>query len=195
MNISIINSGSGNISSLKNMLDYLGHNSTVCERVEDIKNSNFIFLPGVGSFDKIVKNLKKNDFYDFLRDQENYKNSVLVGICIGMHVLFEKSEEGTENGLNLLNGKVKKISNKNLKVPHMGWNNVYGKKFFPDLNNEKFYFAHSYYVDCKEDYIFAYSDYSIKFPAIVKKKNFYGIQSHPEKSNQNGFELLKKILI
>ncbi len=111
-----------------------------------------------------------------------------------MHLLFEESEEGEEKGLGLFEGKVKKFKNDKFRIPHMGWNNVYGKNFYPDLNNEKFYFAHSYYVDCKEEYIYAYSDYSIKFPAIVRQNNFYGIQFHPEKSNQNGMELLKRIL-
>ena len=111
-----------------------------------------------------------------------------------MQLLFEKSEEGIESGLCLIDGNVKKFNQTNVKVPHMGWNNVYGDNFYTDLNKEKFYFAHSYYVDCDEKYVHAYCDYEIKFPAIVKSNNIYGIQFHPEKSNVNGIKLIKKIL-
>ena len=141
-----------------------------------------------------MNELKAYESFKLIKNKEFLKGKFILGICLGMHLLFEESDEGVEKGLGLFKGKVKKFKNSKFRIPHMGWNNVYGESFYSDLNNEKFYFAHSYYVDCKEEYIYAYSDYSIKFPAIVRQNNFYGIQFHPEKSNQNGLELLKKIL-
>ena len=191
----IINTGVGNVESIKKILYKIGIEANIASIDEDFKNYKKFIIPGVGSFDRAMNELKKYHSFDLLCDKNFLEGKFFLGICLGMHLLFEESEEGKEKGLGLLKGKVKKFQNDDLRIPHMGWNNVYGKKFYPDLNNEKFYFAHSYYVDCKEEYVFAYSDYSIKFPAIVKQKNFYGIQFHPEKSNQNGLELLKKILI
>ena len=194
MEILIINTGVGNVESIKNILERLGLSSKISSLDEDFKKYNKFIIPGVGNFDRAMNELKAYESFELIKNKEFLKNKFILGICLGMHLLFEESEEGEEKGLGLFKGKVKKFKNDKFRIPHMGWNNVYGENFYTDLNNEKFYFAHSYYVDCKEEYIYAYSDYSIKFPAIVKKNNFYGIQFHPEKSNQNGMELLKRIL-
>jgi len=195
MKISIINSGSGNIASLKNMLSFLGYNPVVCDQVEDLNKSDFIFLPGVGSFDNAIKNLKQKNFYDYLKEKKNFDNSILIGICVGMQLLFESSEEGTEKGLNLLSGKIKKFSVKSIKVPHMGWNSVFGDNFYKNCNGKRYYFAHSYYAVCDDsDIIVAKSEYGKRFPVYVKKNNIQGIQFHPEKSHKNGMELLNNIL-
>lgn len=194
MDISIINSGSGNIGSLKNMLNYLGFECNICDCPEKLNTGKFIFLPGVGSFDGMVNSLKKKNFYNFLKHKNNYKDKMLIGICVGMHVLFEKSEEGKEAGLELINGKVKKFKNINLKLPHMGWNSVVGEAFYENCNKMKFYFAHSYYVECEANKIIAYSFYGKNFPSIIQSGNILGIQFHPEKSHVNGMELLRSII-
>ena len=195
MEILIINTGVGNLESIKNILNRIGLRSKISSLDEDFKKYNKFIIPGVGNFDRAMNELKAYSSFELIKNKEFLKDKFVLGICLGMQLLFEESEEGEEKGLSLFKGKVKKFKNDKLRIPHMGWNNVYGKNFYSDLNNEKFYFAHSYYVECKEEYIYAYSDYSIKFPAIVRQNNFYGIQFHPEKSNQNGLELLKKILI
>ena len=195
MEILIINTGVGNLESIKNILNRIGLRSKISSLDEDFKKYNKFIIPGVGNFDRAMNELKAYSSFELIKNKEFLKDKFVLGICLGMQLLFEESEEGKEKGLALFKGKVKKFKNDKLRIPHMGWNNVYGKNFYSDLNNEKFYFAHSYYVECKEEYIYAYSDYSIKFPAIVRQNNFYGIQFHPEKSNQNGLELLKKILI
>ncbi len=194
MEILIINTGVGNVESIKNILERMGLSSKISSLDEDFKKYNKFIIPGVGNFDRAMNELKAYESFKLIKNKEFLKGKFILGICLGMHLLFEESDEGVEKGLGLFKGKVKKFKNSKFRIPHMGWNNVYGESFYSDLNNEKFYFAHSYYVDCKEEYIYAYSDYSIKFPAIVRQNNFYGIQFHPEKSNQNGLELLKKIL-
>lgn len=194
MEILIINTGVGNVESIKNILNRIGLKTRISTLNEDFNKFNRFIIPGVGSFDRAMNQLKKYESFKLLQEKKFLNDKFVLGICLGMHLLFNESEEGTQKGLCLFEGKIKKFKNNSIRVPHMGWNNVYGKKFYPDLNNEKFYFAHSYYAECKDEDIYAYSDYSIKFPAIVKKNNFYGIQFHPEKSNQNGMELLKKIL-
>ncbi len=193
MTISIINSGSGNIGSLKNMLDYLGLDPKICENPNELNKSKYIFLPGVGTFDELVYNLKLKGFYSFLKNKENFAGSELIGICIGMHILFENSEEGNQLGLNLLNGKIKKFSDINQKIPHMGWNNVEGDNFFENCNQKKFYFAHSYHVVCEESIIVAKCNYGKNIPVYIKKNNIHGIQFHPEKSHKNGMQLLKNL--
>lgn len=195
MEILIINTGVGNVESIKNILQRMGLSSKISALDEDFKKYNKFIIPGVGNFDRAMNELKAYASFELIKNKEFLKDKFILGICLGMHLLFEESEEGVEKGLGLFKGKVKKFKDSKFRIPHMGWNNVYGENFFSDLNNEKFYFAHSYYADCKEEYIYAYSNYSIKFPSIVRKNNFYGIQFHPEKSNQNGMELLKKILI
>ncbi len=193
MEILIVNTGVGNVESIRNILNRIGLKTKISSLDEDFSKFDKFIIPGVGNFDRAMNELKTYHSFNLLKKKNFFDGKFVLGICLGMHLLFDESEEGEEKGLGLFQGKVKKFKSENLRIPHMGWNNVYGNNFYSDLNNEKFYFAHSYYVNCKEEYIYAYSDYSIKFPAIVKQNNLYGIQFHPEKSNQNGIELLRKI--
>jgi len=192
--ISVINTGSGNINSILNMLNYLGHNNILSYSVSDFSKSKYLVLPGVGNFDNLIQNLRERKILDYLKDETNFKNKYLIGICVGMQVLFEKSEEGNELGLGLLKGEVVKINSQNVRVPHMGWNEINAKGFVEELDNKKFYFAHSYYACCDNKYIFADFNYGAKYPAIVKNKNIIGIQFHPEKSHKNGMMILNKLL-
>lgn len=193
MKISIINLNSGNILSLKNMISYLGFNSEITDQINKINSSDIIFLPGVGAFDRMINNLKKKNLYDYFKDRENFSNKTLIGICVGMHILFNKSEEGKENGLSLLDGNVVKFSGKDLQIPHMGWNKLFSKRF-DECNDKNFYFAHSYYVECKDDIKLGETNYGSFFPSIVNEKNIFGIQFHPEKSHKNGMKILKDII-
>lgn len=193
MKITIINLDSGNILSLNNMIRYIGFEPKISNNINDINESNIIFLPGVGSFDRMISKLKCKSLYNYFKDKENFSKKILVGICVGMHILFNKSEEGNERGLNLLEGNVVKFKGKDIRIPHMGWNKLLTKKF-NQCDDKNFYFAHSYYVDCNEEIKIGETNYGISFPSIVNKKNIFGIQFHPEKSHKNGMQLLSEII-
>ncbi len=193
MKLAIINSG-GNVMSLKKILNYSGFDPEIVNSKENINSYDNYILPGIGSFDNPINQLKKISLLDFFSDCNNFKNKKLIGICSGMQILFKKSEEGIKNGLDLIPGEVKKFNNIRFKIPHMGWNKIqsnFSKFNFPE---KKFYFAHSYYVNCDKKNIIAYCEYDINFPAIVNKNNIWGIQFHPEKSHLNGVEIFKSIL-
>ena len=193
MKLAIINSG-GNVMSLKKILNYCGFDPEIVNSKDNINSYDNYVLPGIGSFDNPINQLKKISLLDFFSDYNNFKNKKLIGICAGMQILFKKSEEGNKNGLDLIPGEVKKFKNIRFKIPHMGWNKIqsnFSKFNFPE---KKFYFAHSYYVNCDNKNIIAYCEYDISFPAIVNKNNIWGIQFHPEKSHLNGVEIFKNIL-
>ena len=193
MKIGILETG-GNILSLKKILNYIGFDSNLINSKENINDFDIYILPGIGSFDNPLKKLKDLSLLEFFSNSSNLKNKKLIGICSGMQILFDKSEEGDSEGLSLIPGNVLKFKNIKYKIPHMGWNFLKSEQSFLNIKDKKFYFAHSYYVDCETKYIHAYCNYDINFPAIVRNKNIYGIQFHPEKSHLNGMDLLKNIL-
>tara|TARA_Y100000816_G_scaffold291347_1_gene282444 strand:+ start:4503 stop:5117 length:615 start_codon:yes stop_codon:yes gene_type:complete len=194
MKVSIINTNIGNIQSLKNMFNRIGIETTVCFEKSQLEESNVLVLPGVGSFDAAINYLKGQGIYELLSDKNFLKKKYLIGICLGMQILLENSEEGNEKGLCLIPGKVKKFEKNIIKVPHMGWNILNEcKESFSSLKNMKFYFAHSYFVECKEEYIQATCVHDHEFPAIIRSEKIIGIQFHPEKSHQNGILLLKNL--
>lgn len=188
--ISIINTGSGNILSISNMLYHLDYEHFLAQSIEDLEKSKIIILPGVGTFDYIVKELHEKKIFNFLKNKKNLDGKFLIGICVGMQVLFEKSEEGKLSGLSLINGNVKKFDSL-----HMGWNNIFCKSQIIDSSmSSYYYFAHNYYINCDESYISYYCNHTVTFPAMVKKENIYGIQFHPEKSHLNGMNLLNNLI-
>lgn len=160
-------------------------------------SSSHIIIPGVSSFDVAVRN-----FHDEVNTCDCFSTaSYIIGICAGAQILFESSEEGIEPGLGLLSGRVKKIAtNANIKVPHLGWNKIILNQNHPmaylfdgvDLENKKFYFSHSYRFPDSE-HALAYVDYGERFPVVVAKDNIIAIQFHPEKSYEQGLQLLKNI--
>lgn len=190
----ILDTGVGNMNSVKNIFKYIGLDIKIAKLDENFENFKNIIIPGVGAFDKTILFLKKYKNFEKLKNTEFIKKKNIIGICIGMHIFFEKSEEGVQQGLGYFDGSVKKFKNDKLRVPHMGWNKVYGENFYSECNEKRFYFAHSYYVDCPKKYVMAYSNYTHEFPVFVKKNNIFGIQFHPEKSNQNGIIFLKNLL-
>lgn len=193
MKILIINAG-GNILSLKNILLHCGFEAKLYEKNDNLNDFDLVFLPGIGAFDKVIENLKKLNLIDQLKNLNNLENTYLIGICVGMQILFENSEEGTLDGLGLIPGKVKKFMNTDFQASlHMGWNEISTKKF-EDFDKKKFYFAHNYFVECDRKYILSTSNHLINFPTIVQKKNIIGIQFHPEKSHKNGINLINFLL-
>ena len=195
----MINIGIGNFNSIMNMIKKMNLSANLTSSFEKVSNSEYIILPGVGSFDKCMislKNLKLDKA--ILKALDN--NSKLLGICVGMQMLFTKSEEGNEPGLNLIEGNVVKFKkNPDLPVPHMGWNTIKSNennKIFTNNKFERFYFAHSFYCICNNpNYVLSTTNYGIDFASSVHKKNIFGVQFHPEKSHEYGMNVLKNFLI
>ena len=186
----------GNISSLLNMIVKLGFEPIRVDMNSqiDLKNIDNLILPGVGSFDNAMKKLNNCISLKLLEKEISNKNKRILGICVGMQILFENSEEGEFAGLGWIKGSVKKISC-NYPIPHMGWNDLKIIKeddIFKNLEiNPRFYFCHSYEVKTKdESLVFATTDYGNIINSVVKKDNIYGFQFHPEKSHNNGFNLI-----
>ena len=201
MNVVIINYGMGNVKSIKNQLARMSFNSIISSKENDIEKADKIILPGVGHFDAGMKNILANNLFDILTYKVVEKNTPILGICLGMQLFCDASEEGKTNGFGWLKGKVIKfqINNTKYKIPHIGWNNLNIKnnsKLLKDINEKNyFYFAHSYYLsDVKEKNILAYTSYSFEFISSVRKGNIFGTQFHPEKSHQSGIKILKNFL-
>ena len=192
--ISVVNYGMGNIGSIKNMLKKIGVDSQLIDKPEELDANNSIILPGVGAFDNAMRRLNELGFSSRLQELAA-GGTPLLGICLGMQLLGDASEEGSLDGLKLIPGKSRKfVLEADLKIPHMGWNKVINSNsgLFQDLHESKFYFVHSYYfVPEKEDYILGETNYGIKFVSSINNSNVYGAQFHPEKSHKYGMQLLK----
>lgn len=189
----IIDYGAGNLFSVKNALDFLGIENKITNKAEDLRAADRLILPGVGAFPDAMKMLNESGLVGVIKEEVQKKP--LLGICLGMQMLFEKGYEFAETeGLGLIKGSVKLMAPKNLAVPHMGWNEL-------ELNNpckllenggEYVYFVHSYAADCPNENVSAYCDYGMKVPALVFSGNVYGAQFHPEKSGETGLAILKR---
>ena len=191
MNVAIIDYDAGNVQSLKFALDKLGVNSILTKDRELISKSDKVIFPGQGAAKNAMNKLHINDLVDLIPE---LKQPVL-GICLGMQLLFEKTEEGNVKGLGIIKGYVKKFSKK-VKVPQMGWNTLENleSKLFNNINEgEYMYLVHSYYVPIVPETI-GISEYDLKYSIAVKKNNFYGVQFHPEKSSFSGNKLLNNFL-
>ncbi len=195
VSVAIFDYGAGNIFSLKNSLEKAGATVDVIANFDEPNKYSGLLLPGVGNFDPAInsiRNFSKTEFKDYVGDMP------VLGICLGMEMFFEKSEEGKEKGLNIINGEVIVLP-PTLKVPHMGWNDLIIKKPGKILegvdDGSWVYFVHSYRVKpSSDDVITAVSDYGIRVPAVVEKDNFIGTQFHPEKSSSVGKIMIKNFL-
>ena len=198
--ITIIEYGSGNISAIANIYERLNIAYKIAKTPYDIIDSQKLFLPGVGAFDETMLLLERTGFKKAL-DREVLENKVpIIGICVGMQVLANSSEEGNLPGLGYIKGHVKRLDESKLdqkpKLPHMGWNSIVKNKetlLFENIDAEVgFYFLHSYYFACDNNSdILSTTEYGETFASTVCHENVYGIQFHPEKSHQNGISLLK----
>ena len=199
--IGIINYGIGNINSIVNMINYLGSEIEIISSKENVKNYDKLILPGIGNFDSAAIALRQNGFSEELKNLVN-KGKIILGICVGMQLLFEGSEEGKEPGLGILKGYFKHLNNldENLIIPHMGWNSVVNSNnssLLKDKNEEglRFYFAHSYFLEEAEPEICSgYCTYGQNFTCAVEKGNIYGAQFHPEKSHKYGMNFFKNFI-
>ncbi len=196
VSVAIFDYGAGNIFSLKNSLKKNDATVDIITSFDKVDNYSGILLPGVGNFDPAIRSIRdysKIDFKDYVKDK-----IPVLGICLGMEMFFEKSEEGTEEGLGVIDGEVIVLPN-TMKVPHMGWNSLEIKtqsKFLEGVEDGAWvYFVHSYRAKPKSnDVIVADSDYGIKVPAVIEKANFFGTQFHPEKSSKVGSLMIKNFL-
>ena len=198
--IGIIEYGVGNIKSLENTFSHLSVKVIVVKEEIDFKKIDYLILPGVGAFGNCMKKLNNSKLIPNIYNWVD-NNKPLLGICVGMQMLFESSEEFGENkGLGIMNGKITKLNveNSGLRIPHIGWNKVtFHKKLglFKKHENGDFYFANSYsFKDPEDKYTIATSFHNEKFSTIVKKENIFGVQFHPEKSQDLGIKFLKSFL-
>ena len=197
--IAIINYGLGNLSSVKNAFYVLGIQSEITDNKQTIKDANKIILPGVGAFGYGMENLKKLGLIEVLQEEIIGNKKPFLGICLGMQLICKKSyEEGEFEGLGWIDADVIKFkTEQGLLVPHVGWNEVECNLNSPILiqGNQKqtFYFVHSYYPNIKdESMVMGWCEYGVKFPAILQKDNIFAVQFHPEKSQTEGLEILRK---
>lgn len=198
--IAIIDYGAGNLHSVKNALDFLGADNIVTGNKEEILNADKVILPGVGAFGDAMKCLEESGLVETVKAvAENGKP--FLGICLGLHLLFEESEESPNvKGLGIFKGKIVKIpDNGNLKIPHMGWNNIRitkDSKILKNIGNEPYvYFVHSYYVEAEdESVVSAYTEYGQRLDIAVEQGNVFATQFHPEKSGDTGMEILKNFI-
>lgn len=200
--VAIIDYGINNISSVEKAFKKIRVETERVTSKDELKKFKHLVLTGVGSFDWGIKNLKSQGLFDEITHLSK-KGHFIMGICLGMQLLFEKSEESNENlkGLSLLSGSTKKLfktkNQKNIKIPHVGWNDIKIKNnnnLLTDINNNSnFYFVHSYFVEPEnEEIISATCKHGIEFPAVIESENIIGIQFHPEKCQVNGLKILEK---
>lgn len=192
--IAIIDYGAGNLRSVKKAFDYLGVANKVVSNVDEARYIEKIVLPGVGAFGMAVERLKESGFFEFLR-QWLFMNKPFLGICLGLQLLFETSEEAENvEGLATFNGSNLRFTTG--KVPQIGWNQIRIKKNSKLLDGIAdqtfFYLVHSYYIaPQKKDIIVATTDYGVSYPTIIESGNIYAVQFHPEKSGESGLKLIK----
>lgn len=200
--ILIINYDLNNITSVYNALKKLGHNPIISRNPLDLKLANKIILPGVGSFDSAIKKLENYGWKEKLKGYVDRYEIPILGICLGMQLLAEGSDEGHPiEGIGLIDGSVKKLlkNNSNEKIPHIGWNEVNQIKesiLYKNIpNNTDFYFVHSYHfkVNHLREAI-GETPYCSKFVSVINKLNIYGVQFHPEKSGRYGIKLLENFI-
>lgn len=195
--VGIIDYGVGNLFSLKSSFAAIGQEAFVSSDPAELSKADRLILPGVGAFEDAVKKLRQSGLDDFVREQAA-AGKPLMGICLGMQLLFEKSYEyGEHEGLGLLKGQVVGMEGKidsSLKIPHMGWNRLDVKqgRLLNEVDGQYVYFVHSFFAQNCEDSLAATSEYDIPITAAVESGNIFGCQFHPEKSGNVGLSILKK---
>lgn len=192
--IGIIDYGMGNLRSVENALKHLGYDSMISSKKEELDTCDKLILPGVGAFGDCMQNIHSYGLYDYIKNTKK----PLLGICLGMQMLFEESEEkGNHTGFGFIQGKVILIDDPNVVIPEIGWNLLEFNQQHPlkdELSDKPFvYYVHSFYAtDIEDNALVAYSMYgNTKVTGIVMKDNIMGCQFHPEKSGEDGLKILK----
>ena len=197
LKICIVDYGIGNIKAFKNIYDKLNINVEIASKKEQFVNATHLILPGVGTFDWAMSKLNESGLRETLDRLVLEKKIPILGICVGMQIMASQSEEGVLSGLNWIEGKILKLD-KDIILPHMGWNNVKlsnKSDLFNNIENFEFYFLHSYYYKTEDDkHILSMSKYGNPFTSAIYKENIFGTQFHPEKSHKNGIKILENFL-
>jgi imidazole glycerol-phosphate synthase subunit HisH len=199
--ITVVDSGMGNLASVANMIRKIGGEAIASSSPDEIRQAQKLILPGVGSFDAGINSLKERSLDIAIKAAVKENNSILLGICLGMQLLFESSEEGNQAGLGLIQGHVRHFNlttTPKLRIPHMGWNFVkpeQASNLFNIEEEQRFYFVHSYHAECAnpED-VTAFTHHGHNFVSAVETNNVMGVQFHPEKSHRFGMALFKRFL-
>lgn len=197
--IVIIDYGMGNLKSVYNALKKLDFSCKISGEIKEIRNADKLILPGVGAFKDAMDNLQKLGLIEVIKDKVN-EGTPLLGICLGMQMLFDKGYEGEiRDGLGFIKGEIRLMEPKDhVKIPHIGWNNLEINKeniLLSELEGDKFvYFVHSFMAtNMNSENLVAHAEYgNMKIPALVSMENVYGAQFHPEKSGETGLNILKK---
>ncbi len=195
--IAIIDYGAGNLHSVKNALDYMDADWVITRDPDTIRNADHIILPGVGAFGDAMACMEESGLTEVVKEVA-LSGKPFLGICLGLHLLFEESEESPGvAGLGIFKGKIRRIPDCGLKIPHMGWNNIectIDSKIL-SKDNPFVYFVHSYYIEPADTGIISsYTEYGEKLPVSIEKDNIFALQFHPEKSGERGLEILKKFI-
>jgi len=200
MKIGIVDYNMGNLASVVNAFKKIGTKAEIVKDADKLKNYDKLVFPGVGAFGDAMEHLKESGLDEAMREFINSGKYVL-GVCLGMQLLFERSEEfGNYEGLGIIEGEVKRFDKnkmKSHKIPHMGWNKMFFAKktaLFEKLNNPYLYFVHSYHVICDEKYVIGKTIYGYEFVSAVNKDNVFGFQPHPEKSHNAGLKILENFV-
>ncbi len=191
--IALIDYGAGNTASVSNLLIELNSDFIITSDKREISKADKIILPGVGEASSAMKELEKYELVDLIKSI----TKPFLGICLGMQLLCNQTEEGNASCLEVIPVTVKKFDTKGFKIPHMGWNNITNnnsENLLSDIKDEEFfYFAHSFYVPLN-NFTTSTCNYGVNFSASIRYKNFYGVQFHPEKSAQQGTKIIKNFL-
>jgi glutamine amidotransferase len=199
--ITIVDYGMGNLGSIKNMFKYIGVEATIESDVDKIKSASKILLPGVGSFDTAMKKINGSDLKELLNEKALKEQVPILGICLGMQLLTNSSEEGNLVGLGWIDAKTMSFKDridKKYRIPHMGWNivnksnNSLLNRGFEEFEETRFYFVHSYFVKVEDEKnSILKTNYGLEFDSAIQKDNIYGAQFHPEKSHKFGMKLFE----
>ena len=191
--ITIVDYGVGNIGSIENMLKYLNIEFLTSSNPNEIINAHKLILPGVGAYDTAINKLQKGKFFDIIKKKVTEDKTPVLGICLGMQLLLDSSEEGKEAGFGFIKGKAIKFDENKLVIPHMGWNFVKINDKYDNEDDLRFYFVHTYFakVQNNED-VWMTTDYKGEFVSAIRKDHVFGVQFHPEKSHKFGMKIFNE---
>jgi glutamine amidotransferase len=196
--ICIIDYNAGNIMSLYHTVSKISdYNVIISNKINEVEQADYLILPGVGSYSYVSKYLEEKKLHNILKDSMINSKKPILGICLGMQILFESSDEfGYSKGLEIFKGNVHKLpEDKNFPLPNIGWNKVTIEESSEIFKSGWYYFAHSFYVtNADKKTVIGTTSYGIEIPAVVKYNNFYGVQFHPEKSSECGIKFLNSFL-
>ena len=196
--IAIVDYNMGNLASVYNALKLINKKADIVSDPDKLKNYDKVILPGVGAFKDAMEHLEQTNLKDAVLEFAT-SGKYMLGICLGMQLLFDSSEEfGKTSGLGLISGSVvpfdkSKMDMNEHKIPHVGWNKAFNKqsKLFENVQDPYLYFVHSFHAVCEDKYTLATTHYGYDFTSAVVKNNIFGLQPHPEKSHDNGIQILK----